>query len=66
MIAGCWGAIVSTASDIRDAKSLFIHPVHRSAKVKLILALFFLELCIVHVLKHQGHTISGKPSLSIC
>lgn len=44
---------------------IFIHPVQLSAKPQLILALFFLELCIVHVLKHQGRTISGKSVLSI-
>lgn len=52
MIVGCWGVIVFIVLDIRDVKFLFIYLVYRFVKVKLILVFFFLEFCIVYVLKY--------------
>ena len=65
MIARCWATIVSTALEIGDQKSLFIYPVHLSAKAKLILACFSPGLWVAPVLKHQGHIISEILGLSI-
>ena len=37
MIPGCWAPVVSTASEMRDEKSLFICLAYLSARDKLIL-----------------------------